>query len=351
MLRRSSLGRSLLCAIALGGCATANVDDELRTTACENPRVLGVSAEPLIGGSSEAVYLALSARERAAIGRIESNAAPLLCSGARIAPEGALSAGHCAGLLPATFRDASGEQQAVTEWIVHPELDVALARLEPSRCGDAPTLPIVRTAHVPERFERATLAGYGLTADHHSGELQFLVEGVVASDPRSVVVDGFGRSGACAGDSGGPLLIRDRSGQVGILGVLSTGDASCVGKDEYLRVDGLEQWLGGVVALPQPSDACGEIDGRGRCFDDLAVWCEDERLSAASCVAAETCGWVVELGGFRCATAPVCAGDHFGRCVNGVARVCDEHAESASVCQLRDMTCHYEHRSGMVTCL
>lgn len=345
---RAALGWSLLPAIALG-CSPAN--EGLPESACAKRSSLGASTEPLIDGSSEALYLALSARERLAIGRIESETTPSICSGTRIAEEVALSASHCADLYPASFHDGSGDAQAVIEWIVHPELDVALARLEPSRCGDAATLPVAETERLPERIGRATLAGYGLTADHHSGELYFLVESVVTSDQRSVVVDGFGRSGACAGDSGGPLLIRDRSGRVGILGLLSTGDASCVGKDEYLRVDGLGEWLRNAGDLPPPSDACGGIDGRGRCFDDLAVWCEHGGLSVATCSAGRACGMSAELGGFRCTKAPLCAGDHFGRCVDGVALVCDEGGERASVCQSREADCHYEHQSGLAACL
>jgi hypothetical protein len=344
-------GRPLLYALALSGCAAATDREEGGAATCEPATGLAESTQPLIDGSRDASYLALSANERAAIGRIEPLDTPSLCSGVRIAPGVALSARHCAQLFPATFHDAAGNEQRVTAWLPHPELDIALARLGPSRCTVEATLPLAEPDEIPEHLSRATLAGYGLTATNQTENLDFLVEQVVSMDARGVVVDGFGRSGACVGDSGGPLLIRDRSGQVAVLGVLSKGDASCVGQDEYLRVDGLLEWVRGFTDLPERRAACGSIDTRGRCFEEQAVWCENGRLQAAACSRGEACGFAPELAGFRCSMAPRCAGDHFGRCVSRAALRCDENGASRSACQSDGMHCGYDHQSGMAICI
>jgi secreted trypsin-like serine protease len=63
------------------------------------------------------------------------------------------------------------------------------------------------------------------------------------------VVDGEGRTGACAGDSGGPLLVADSSGQARVAGVLDRGSADCLGLDLYTRIDALADWIERVSAL------------------------------------------------------------------------------------------------------
>ena len=58
------------------------------------------------------------------------------------------------------------------------------------------------------------LAGYGLDEQGGSGALRYLVEQVVAASHSLVTVAGFGRSGACEGDSGAPLLMRENGSLV-----------------------------------------------------------------------------------------------------------------------------------------
>jgi hypothetical protein len=126
----------------------------------------------------------------------------------------------------------------------HGEYDVAIAELEVAVPTDVaiPLEPIGDDVEL-EVGMLATLVGYGLTEDDRLGTRLFLKEPVVDIDDDFVTVDGAGVTGACVGDSGGPLLVRDDEGHHRIAGVLSTGSASCLGIDLYQRLEAVRGWL------------------------------------------------------------------------------------------------------------
>jgi len=334
---------------ALVACGGDTVPDDARESArCVSGAGPGSTSEALVAASDATPYAALSARERGALGRFGTAATDALCSGVRIAPSWALTAGHCAGPERTVFYGDDGGVQEVTAWLVHPEVDVALASLGAGDCGTF--LPLVDPERTPSRLSRATLAGYGLDGEGELGRLGFLVEKVVSVTPDAVEVSGFGASGACVGDSGGPLLVRDEAGRVGVLGVLSTGAASCVETDHYLRVEPLLAWLRALLELPEAPDACGAIDARGRCFDGRAVYCEDGRLRSDPCDAGTHCGLALDAGGFRCAAEPLCDGDAFGACDASAAIRCDEGGATVTPCDVLGRECGYDPRTGVATC-
>jgi len=343
--RGTDLTYAVLFGLALGSCGA---EPSAAPAPLCHARAGGIAQEALIGGGNGADYLALSGAERGAIGELEGSRSRTTCSGVRIADGWALSARHCAeaGLA---FHGADGGIQTVEEWIAHPELDVALARLGAGSCGSV--LPLVEAETVPSPLSRATLAGYGLMDDGKLGRLAFLVEEVVSLDEQTAAVNGFGRSGACVGDSGGPLLIRDRSGRVAVLGVLSNGAASCVEIDQYLRVEPVLGWIQSHLELPSASDDCGEIDARGRCFDGLAVYCRDGQLRSEACSDRTSCGFSPEADGFRCAETPRCYGDAFGLCHAGTAARCDDTGADAISCDALGLRCAYVASTGMASCL
>lgn len=94
------------------------------------------------------------------------------------------------------------------------------------------------------------LAGFGTDVLSPPGPRRFLVETLKRVMEESLLVDGQGKSGACAGDSGGPLLMRARSGAPVVVGILSKGSPSCMGEDIYVRVDKVSSWLREHVAAP-----------------------------------------------------------------------------------------------------
>jgi hypothetical protein len=168
-----------------------------------------------------------------------------------ISPSRVLTAGHCAELLPddvSAFAGASVAehtfQSRVLRFKEHRMYDVAIAELEAAVPADlaTPLEPITGEGAI-EIGMLATLVGYGLTEDDGLGVRLFVQEPIVEIDADFVTVDGDGRTGACVGDSGGPLLVRDEQGHHRIAGVLSAGSASCLGIDLYQRLEAVRDWL------------------------------------------------------------------------------------------------------------
>ena len=113
-------------------------------------------------------------------------------------------------------------------------------------------------------------------------------------------------------------------GTVRIAGVLSNGDGSCVGRDNFTRVDTYRDFIEGYTGpTVVQGAACGETTRVGRCMDGRALWCQDDELVSESC---ESCGWDEAEQGFRCISGPdPCDGvDNFGVCEAGVARWCEQ---------------------------
>jgi hypothetical protein len=133
----------------------------------------------------------------------------------------------------------------------HSELDVAVlgatSSVEARRLASAGTDAAFIPPHFNELEESwvgaaVELGGYGVSESSAAGTLGFAVEVIARLESDHVVVTGEGRSGACAGDSGGPLLGTSSNGTVGVLGVLDDGDSSCLGEDRYTRLDRLAGW-------------------------------------------------------------------------------------------------------------
>jgi hypothetical protein len=246
MSARPAQLRALLCACLSLGAACAS-DDEPGDE-CGTPAV----AAPLFGASTDPFEL--EAREQNAVVAltvsVEDSGAGL-CTGVLISPRRVLTARHCARLLPDRVRafigpsvEAHTFESAVLGFESHDELDLAVADLETPVPADlaTPLEPISKR----ERLEvgmLATLVGYGLSEDERAGTRLFLQEPIKEIQADAVVVDGGGQTGACLGDSGGPLLMRDAEGRHRIIGVLSAGSASCVELDLYQRLEGARPLL------------------------------------------------------------------------------------------------------------
>jgi hypothetical protein len=182
----------------------------------------------------------------------------------------------------------------------------------------------------------AELAGYGLTESQSSGSLRFLVERIVSIDSGSITVNGFGASGACLGDSGGPLLVRTPDGTLTVAGVLSAGSETCTADDHYVRLDALGSWVASLVSASPPTDReCGTIGAQGRCLYGSAMWCANAQLEATPCTGDQSCGWDPGASGFRCVAraSDPCAGvDSVGRCVGDTASWCNAGMLELSQC-------------------
>lgn len=168
------------------------------------------------------------------------------CSGTLIGPDLMLTAKHCGiGQGAAFCVSKSGECRTVETTRESDEFDLAVAALVPGPGPSATTALAVSARLIGREWvgRLVELAGYGLDENGSSGELSYSVQQVVEVDDEHIIVDGFGERGACFGDSGGPLLAMGDQDGIQIVGVLSKGEASCVGRDHYTRVDVASSWI------------------------------------------------------------------------------------------------------------
>jgi hypothetical protein len=217
----------------------------------------------IVDGTVDPGSVDLSSEQRASIVRVllNSEARFDLCTGMFIAQDWVLTARHCqsaAGFVvlgsDSTAPLATG---AVERAWSHPELDLLLLHV-PRLSPAVPFEPLsLRSAPLDQSWQGRSveLAGFGETDTGEVGRLRFVTEPITSVGDVSVIVDGMGRSGACLGDSGGPLLAVGADAAIEVIGVLNAGSASCKGRDRYVRIDVAMPWLTEIVtSFADPCD-------------------------------------------------------------------------------------------------
>jgi hypothetical protein len=352
--------------VCLTGIALTACDPQPHTDSCA---VRGVAA-PLVSAVGRAEYLMLSEAQEMAIVQLDvgpSGSQPTSCSGVLIDPRWVMSSAHCSS---GSDRDMAKVRFGVqarapalelesSKLSVHPDLDLMLIEL-PISSDMLPieVRPLPASTARPDpslRGDRVQLAGYGTDEHGALAEREFLVELVTDVGERFITVDGATRSGACAGDSGGPLLVRDEQGHARVAGLLSAGSAGCNGHDLYTRVDLVSDWLTGMLSAaanldPEP---CGGLTLRGRCFGDTAVWCSEGTLLANRCGAPLACGFAEALG-FRCVQpdADACQGVYeLGSCDGQHVLTCQGGALEMHECGSCSPECIVQPGSGRAGCV
>jgi len=283
----------------------------------------------IFNGTAAPSFLPLSPGQVLAIGTFGG------CSGTFITERWVLTAKHCGIRVGANFCVGSDPANPNICFngdrvLDNPDADTTLVHVDADASSRAPDLvPIpILTESMDSTWLRRTAeaSGYGQNETGGSGVRAFTAEPIVDISGNFVSVDGEGRHGVCFGDSGGPLMVLASDGTVRVAADLSGGADSCVGIDNFTRVDIQVPWIEAATGpTVLPGGSCGSLTVEGRCVSGQALWCDADVAQSERCAAGETCGWDDTAAGFRCIAGDnACGGiDRVGECDGGTARWCD----------------------------
>jgi len=317
----------------------------------------GEVAEKVYYGTALPTFLPLTPEQIWAIGWMHS------CSGLLIKPRWVLSASHCNFLWEGgefcmgPDPDNPNHCIDIESAYDHPWADLAVLKLaEDARLVLPGVTPIpLLTEDLDNSWigKTAEAAGYGTQETGYIGEREFTAEPIAYMGNSTVTIYGEGKHGVCFGDSGGPMMVIASDGSVRTAGALSNGDSSCVGYDNYTRVDVFRDWIEGYTGAtvpPEPID-CGETDVFGSCHNsNQAHYCgEDGKLVIDLCDVGETCSWAKNNAGWRCVSEEndACNGvSTWGKCDNEVLTWCGLGGLLTRDCGACDEVCVLNDNTG-----
>ncbi|KAK6643246.1 hypothetical protein RUM43_004751 [Polyplax serrata] len=269
-----------------GGASRSTLDGGDNANVCESVRIMPRIAMAVVGGST--VKLEISAPYMVAIGERRANGSiSWFCGGSLLSSTDVLTAAHCLvsrnasmvrlGSFSAKQSRMENDYQ-ISKTIIHPSYkitesynDIAIVKLKNEVRFGENIKPVCLPQDDRDRYdgERAKVIGWG--AEEFGGEgtqklKQVEVDVFTNSHcenayknstigpktfpmgiKKSQLCAGSSEGGkdACQGDSGGPLVLRDASGIVRQIGIVSTG-AGCgfpMYPGVYTRVSSYLDWI------------------------------------------------------------------------------------------------------------
>jgi hypothetical protein len=351
--------------ITVGGASSISCSSGDVLEACvDSTTPIASRTGAIVGGTTSSAYLALGAAQEHAIVRVQGEVGgsrKIICSGVLVFGEVVITAKHCVEDLPPEILSLGigppGPPLMIRSVTQSPTVDLAVLAPDWETSITALSLELeplsVATAlDATAEGHRVMLAGFGEDDAGSTGGLLFATEVIAKVEDDVLTTTGFGASGACAGDSGGPLLGRDASGEVTVLGILSSGSASCQGTDRFVRLDQEAAWLAAAGVGGVGHGSCGQLSAAGRCYDGRPVWCEEGEIRSESCPGAFRCGWDPVREAYRCVDPQKeCAGaDGFGDCADGRLTVCGSDGRIEVKDCLPCARCGFDPASGVASC-
>ena len=305
-------------------------------------------SQAIVNGSRAPRAVGLKPGEILAIGALTNFSDPTstFCTGTLITNRVVVTAAHCIARSNGSVLTAGeisfvvGEDPTINGTVfgvasvaVHPdynpqsdvadEPDVAILTLDQNASDLVPdVVPVEFNRHPLTGLDAEALVnrtveigGYGVTRSDERGRF-FTSLPIISIGELTLAIDGRGLTGACGGDSGGPILTLNTRGVPVVLGVLRGGSDDCVSRDNYVRLDiaRIRDWVENQISMTWPTypvgALCDNLTFHGRCVAEHVEYCgPDYLVQRKDCLGTnrqQTCSFINLEAGYDCRDISSC---------------------------------------------